>query len=350
MPKTKLILPDSRITPLARLNRHLKSVDYKDVKFFILVDEHTYQHCLPQVVAQVEALQEAEFIEVPVGEECKNSEVAVQVWSSLLESGADRQSVIVNLGGGCVSDFGGFVAGTYKRGIRYVNIPTTLVGMVDAAIGGKTALNENGVKNAVGFIHHPVSVCVNPDFLSSLPESDLRAGSVELLKTLLIGGIIDTMPTHGWKQLITNENLTLCAKIKTLIVRQDPDDRDVRRILNLGHTFGHAVESYSHHMGAPLSHGFAVGVGMLCALYLSVAKLGLAESVYDNYKSWITELMPLPHYNLRDTQHLLELMQQDKKNANGEIRCVLLQDIGAAVVDVNVSPLEITDALLQVTK
>lgn len=348
MSSTKLILPDNRISPLSRLNRHLKSSAYEDAKFFIFVDEHTYEHCLPQTIAQVAALQEAEFIELPIGEECKSPEVAAQVWQSLLESGADRNSVIVNLGGGCVSDLGGFVAATYKRGIRYINIPTSLLGMVDAAIGGKTALNLSGVKNPVGVFHQPTAVCISPDYLHTLPEADLRAGTVELLKTLLVGGHLNAIPTDGWKTLITDENLAVCAAIKTAIVSQDPTDQGIRKILNFGHTFGHAIEAYSHARKSPLSHGYAVGVGMLCALYLSVHKLGLSETILNDYHSWLRALFPIPHYTLKDTESLLSFMRQDKKNTNGEIRCVLLQALGAAVIDVSVPEAEIRDALLKV--
>lgn len=348
MSPTKLFLPDSTISPLSRLNRHLKSAAYHETKFFIFVDEHTYEHCLPQTIAQVDALQEAEFIELPVGEECKSIEVASQVWQSLLESEADRKSVIVNLGGGCVCDLGGFVAATYKRGIRYINIPTSLVGMVDAAMGGKTAINLASVKNSVGVFHHPVAVCVNPDFLNTLPESDLRAGAVEMLKTLLIGGSLSNIPTSGWKSLISKGNLISCADIKMSVVSQDPKDQGIRKILNFGHTFGHAIESYSHLRQTPLSHGYAVGVGMLCALYLSVNKLGLPQTILNDYRSWLMALFPIPHYSLKDTETILSLMRHDKKNSSGEIHCVLMQEIGAAVIDVAVPEVEIRDALLKV--
>ncbi|MBR1516556.1 MAG: 3-dehydroquinate synthase [Bacteroidales bacterium] len=350
MASPRLILPEGRLSPLARLNRYLKSSAFAQSRFFIFVDEHTYSHCLSQTVAQVESLQDAEFIEFPVGEEFKSAEVAIQVWQSLMESGADRQSVVVNLGGGCVSDVGAFVASTYMRGLRYVNIPTTLIGMVDAAIGGKTALNLAGVKNVVGTFHMPSAVCVEPSFLTSLPEADVRAGCVELLKTLVVGGAIDEMPSTGWKRLLTVDNISTALRIKASVVSRDPFDRDVRHILNFGHTFGHAIESYSLAQQRPLAHGFAVGVGMLCALYLSVRKLGLSQRHYDCFHSWISELMPLPHFSLRDAESILQLMHHDKKNADGNLLCVLLQDMGAPAVDVPVDDMEVRDALLAAVK
>ena len=347
MTNTRLILPEGRISPLARLSRHLSTGAYDDSRFFIFVDENTYTHCLAHLVSHVERLQEAEFVELPVGEECKCAEVASQVWQTLLESGADRQSVIVNLGGGCVSDLGGFVASTYMRGIRHINVPTTLVAMVDAAIGGKTAINLGSEKNMAGTFAMPQAVCIDPVFLETLPDIELRSGAVELLKTLVVGGAIDTMPQGGWEELLSPVNISACANIKSAIVRHDPFDRSVRHILNFGHTFGHAIEAYSHAQRQPLPHGLAVGAGMVCALYLSVHKLGLPMPVLERYRQWIGGLMMLPHYTLRDTEALLSFMHHDKKNHQGSTLCVLLQDIGSAVIDVEVSDIELRDALLQ---
>ena len=347
MQKSCLMLPQGRLSPLARLSRHLGSSAYDGARFFIFVDENTYNNCLGRLVSHVERLQESEFVELPVGEECKSAEVAAHVWQTLLESGADRNSVIVNLGGGCVSDLGGFVASTYMRGIRYINVPTTLLSMVDASIGGKTALNIGTEKNSVGSFCMPQAVCIDPEFLATLPDEELRSGVVEMLKTLIVGGAIDAMPEGDWHGLITKENICSCANIKTAIVKRDPNDHSVRHILNLGHTFGHAIESYSHTKNMPLAHGLAVGAGMVCALYLSVRKLGLSQDVYDQYRRWIGGVMPLPHYTLRDTEPLLGIMRHDKKNQEGNTLCVLLQDFGAAAIDVQIDDMELRDALLQ---
>ena len=330
----KTILP-SHQSPLSRLNRTLVGKAYRDARYFILVDENTYNHCLPQLVAQVEPLQKAEFMEVPIGEECKDIAIATQLWETLLESGADRNSVLVNLGGGCVSDLGGFVASGYKRGIRYINVPTTLIGMVDAAIGGKTALNLNGYKNQIGFFNPPDIVCINPSFLNTLPDEELFNGVFEMLKTMMIGdpdkyeqlcdmllgGTLDLKP----------DMIAACAEIKTAVVKQDPTDKGIRHILNLGHTFGHAIESYSQQTGKP------------------VKKLGLPQACLDHYRSVATKLIELPHYTLRDTEALLSFMRQDKKNADGEIRCVLLKELGAPVIDLAVDENEIRDALLKIS-
>ncbi|MBQ0016256.1 MAG: 3-dehydroquinate synthase [Bacteroidales bacterium] len=340
-----IILPDSKLSPLARLQRHLRGQRYREAKYFIFVDANSYEHCLPQLVASVDALQEAEFIELPVGEDAKCVEVAHQVWQSLSDSGADRQSVIVNLGGGCVSDLGGFVAATYMRGIRYINIPTTLVGMVDAALGGKTALNVGNVKNAVGVFAQPDTVCVDTRWISSLGQESLKAGSVELLKTLLVAGC--DVPLTQYTDLLTSANISQAATAKMAVVKYDRYDKSARHILNFGHTFGHAIESHSIATGVPLSHGLAVAIGLQCALYLSVKKLGLDSQLYDDYIRWQQSVVKSPVYSLNDTEAILQYMRKDKKNSEGNINCVLLRALGEAVIDVAVDELEIRDALLK---
>lgn len=349
----KTILP-SRTSSLSRLNRMLSAKAFDNARFFILVDENTYTHCLPTLIAKVQSLQQAEFMEVPIGEDCKDIAIATQLWQTLLESGADRNTVLVNLGGGCITDLGGFVAAGYKRGIRHINIPTSLIGMADAAIGGKTALNLDNSKNQIGFFHQPAIVCIDPQFLDTLPDGEMFNGVFEMLKTFMVGSQqhyqqLCDMILQGTLE-ISADLLSSCAEIKTAIVKQDPRDLGIRRILNLGHTFGHAIEAYSHHDGqSPLAHGLAVGVGLVCALYLSVRKLGLDPAVLDRYRAVAAKLIALPHYTLRDTEGILTYMRQDKKNANGDILCVLLQDLSAPVIDLPVAENEIRDALLKLS-
>ena len=349
----RTILP-SRVSSLSRLNRVLSGKAYQDARYFILVDENTYGHCLAPLVSQVECLQESEFLEVPIGEECKDIAIASQLWSSLLESEADRNSIIVNLGGGCVSDLGGFVAASYNRGIRYINIPTTLIGMIDASIGGKTALNLEGCKNPIGLFYSPEITCIEPSFLNTLPDQELFNGVFEMLKTFMIGD--PTEYDHLCRMLlegtldIQRDMIASCVRIKDAVVKRDPMDRDVRHILNLGHTFGHAIESHSRQAGhQPLSHGFAVGIGLICTLYLSVKKLGMPQENLDYYKRVAGKLVTLPHYTLRDTEEILAYMRHDKKKSEGEIRCVLLQELGAPVIDLPIDENEIRDALLKIS-
>lgn len=330
---------------LRALARELGKEEWQQARYTILLDENTFQHCLPLLITQVEALQEAEFVEVPVGEEGKTLEVAAQVWQTLLEGGADRNAVIVNLGGGAVCDLGGFVAAGYKRGIRHINVPTTLLGMVDAAIGGKTAIDFDGVKNSIGHFYPSALTVIEPAFLGSLPEEELMNGQVEMVKTSAVTDQ-DLYARLLSTTLTPFATVKEVARMKERIVKADPYDHGIRKILNFGHTFGHAVEVFSS-----LPHGLAVGIGMQAAMYLSVKKTGLAKTVYQSYSQWLratlsTSPHPLPAYNLKDIEHLLALMRQDKKNSGDTIRCVLLQELGAAVIDVEVSDNEIRDTFL----
>ena len=352
---SKLIF-SSRVSALSKLNRMLKSRAYKDAKFFIIVDENSYNNCLPTLISTVSALENAEFFEVPVGEDAKSIEIASQLWSSLLDSGADRQSVILNLGGGCVCDLGGFVAAGFKRGIRYINIPTTLIGMVDAAIGGKTAVNLDNTKNQVGFFWQPQAVCINPDFLDSLPDDEFLNGFFEIIKTLylsdsmLLNEFLHGLGNTAFVSNKVNDIIFHSAIFKDNVVKADPMEHSVRKILNFGHTFGHAIESFAMEKGTPVKHGIAVGIGIACELYLSVKKLGLNELVFNDYCQSLLSLIEVPRFTLADTEAILKYMRNDKKNRDDLILCVLLRDIALPVIDVAISEHEVRDTLLHIAK
>ena len=334
---------------LRALTRELQREQWQAARYTILLDENTFQYCLPQLISRVDALQEAEFVEVPVGEECKRLEVAAQVWQTFLEGGADRQHVILNLGGGAVCDLGGFVAAGYKRGIRYINVPTSLLAMVDAAIGGKTAVDFGGVKNSIGHFYPSMITVIEPAFLKTLPQEELLNGQIEMVKTAAVTDAVlfENQLSTANCQLSTIKEV---ARLKARIAKADPYDHSIRKILNFGHTFGHAVEVYYN-----LPHGRAVGIGMLVAMYLSVKKMGLNGEVYNAYSQWIHQMLsavryPLPTCTLKDIEQMLSLMCQDKKSAAGKLRCVLLQELGAAVIDVEVSDHEVRDAFLKVCR
>lgn len=329
---------------LSGLSRELQKEEWQGVHYTILLDENTFQYCLPALVSRVEALQEVEFIEVPVGEECKSLEVAAQVWQTLMEGGADRQSVVVNLGGGAVCDLGGFVAAGYKRGIRYINIPTTLLAMVDAAIGGKTAIDFGGVKNSIGHFYPSAMTVIEPSFLDTLPQEEVHSGLMEMVKTAAVSDAV-LFGRMLSERDIRSVDIKEVARIKARVVKADPYDRSIRKILNFGHTFGHAIEVYSS-----LPHGVAVGIGMKAAMYLSVKKLGLSEDVHTSYSQWLKERVAPHKYSLKDIEQMLLLMHQDKKSTAGMLRCVLLQDLGAAVIDVEVSDNEVRDAMLKLAR
>ena len=337
---------------LHALDRELQKDEWHGAKYIILLDENTFQHCLPLLITQVDAMQEAEFVEVPVGEECKSLEVAAQVWQTLLESETDRNTVIVNLGGGCVSDLGGYVAAGYKRGIRHINVPTSLLAMIDAAIGGKTAVNFGGVKNSIGHFYPAAVTVIEPTFLNTLPDEEMLNGKMEMVKTAAVvdPALFSQLIKESSQYSILNSQLKQVTRIKARVVKADPYDHSIRRILNFGHTFGHAVEVYR---GLP--HGIAVGIGMQVAMYLSMKKIGLPEGFYISYSQWLSDKLATLDYhfstfNLKDIEKMLPLMRQDKKNAEGAIRCVLLQDLGAAMIDVEVTDNEIRDAMLHVGK
>ena len=330
---------------LGRLHRALEMHEWDGAKFVILLDENTFQHCFPLLIQRVKRLRQAEFIEVPAGEEAKSIEVAAQVWQTLIEGGADRSTVIVNLGGGCICDLGGFVASGYMRGIRHINIPTTLLAMVDAAIGGKTAINMSGVKNCIGYFHSPVLTCIDTTFLETLPEAELLNGKLEMVKTAavsnqeLYNNILTAKTSFRFDHSMLIKTI---ARIKVHVVKADPLDQGIRHILNFGHTFGHAIEMYSN-----LPHGVSVGIGMRVAMYLSVHKLGMPQEVLDEYSEWLRGQVTVPRYTLSDIEAMLALMHRDKKNADGNLLCVLLNKPGEAVIDVAVSDNEVRDAMLK---
>lgn len=337
---------------LQGLDRELKKPEWQDAKYTIILDENTFQHCLPMLISEVEALQEAEFIEVPAGEECKSLEVAAQVWQTLLEGCADRHHVLVCLGGGSVCDLGGYVAAGYKRGLRHINVPTTLLAMTDAAIGGKTAVDFGGVKNSIGHFYPAALICIEHGFCDTLQPEQTLCGVMEMVKTAAVTDpeLYQSLVAEKTRLSPTKSQIVSVARIKSRVAKTDPYDHGIRKILNFGHTFGHAIEVYRQ-----LPHGIAVGIGMRVAMYLSVKKIDLAEDVYNTYSQWLAARfaalgMPLSPFNLKDIEQMLPLMHQDKKCADGALRCVLLQDIGAAMVDVTVNDNEVRDALLHLGK
>ena len=333
------ILISGRQSALKALDRKLKKLNADHSrKYFILTDENVLEHCLPTLIYNVTELEEAEFLELPVGEACKEIAIVEEVWKSLIASGADRNAIIVNLGGGCVCDAGGFVAATYKRGIDFVNIPTTLTAMVDAAIGGKTAINLDGVKNQIGSFHNPLVTCIEPAFLETLPKKEIHSGEYEMMKTLLLTG------RENWQSQNLSDYAELipyCVNFKQSVVKADPEEHGLRKILNFGHTIGHALEAFHISLNKEMSHGEAVGIGMLYALYLSTKKIGLDAECYKQYRRWLTN---------KEIEQVLELMRNDKKRANDETLFVLMQAPGVPVIDVAISNNEIRDAMLSVVK
>lgn len=317
-----------------RLSQHLEQEEYS--KIFLLVDEHTLTHCMPELVGRVKLLRDAEVLEIESGEENKNIEVCVQLWEALSELGADRRSLLVNLGGGVITDMGGFVASTFKRGIGFINIPTTLLAQVDASVGGKTGIDLGYLKNEVGVFSYPQDVYVYPGFLRTLDARQLRAGFAEMIKHALVAG-----KTH-WNKIKevhpsdTDEVSVLVPRsieIKNRIVLSDPRESGKRKVLNFGHTIGHAIESYALGASVSLLHGEAVAAGMICEAYLSSAVSGLPADQLAEITDFIAGLYPAMKIPKGKDKELLRLMRHDKKNTGGNINFSLLKEIGKCVVD-----------------
>jgi 3-dehydroquinate synthase len=318
-------------------------------QYFILCDDTTAVQCLPELRSLVPRLGEAELLTVPAGEPSKSLSCCQQLWSDLADQAADRNAVLVNLGGGVVSDLGGFVSATYKRGIRFINVPTTLMGMVDAAIGGKTGIDMAGIKNIVGAFHHPLGTYVHVPFLRTLGKRELLNGVAEMLKHALVYDpdhwkAIKAAPLHDIDALLPLIERSIA--IKAAVVKEDPQERGIRKLLNFGHTIGHGIEAFSWEgPHRALLHGEAIALGMICEAWLSW-RMGLLErEAYDDICEFLFTLYR--PYPLDSTGHhrILELMRNDKKNAEGQFRLTLLTAIGKGQIDVRVSASQVQEAL-----
>ena len=322
---------------------------HKFSSLFILVDENSLKHCLPVLVANVPKLLEAEVIELESGEKNKNIEVCTQVWKALGELGADRGSLLINLGGGVITDLGGFVASVFKRGIQFINIPTTLLAQVDASVGGKTGVDLGPLKNEVGVFAEPQELYIWPAFLKTLPQRELVAGLAEILKHGLVAD------AQYWKSctetdLTDTDELNAIIEqsiaIKSAIVAVDPHETGERKKLNFGHTIGHALEGLVlEREEKTVLHGEAVALGMICESWISVQEAGLTTEEHEEIVRNIRRYFPLQSLNPMDDHRLIELMRHDKKNEKGDIRMVLLKSIGACSTGKTVSPDRIISAL-----
>jgi len=299
-------------------------------KIFILTDRNTEAHCLPVFSGAMPADFTYDIIEVDPGEENKNIDFCIGIWKMLLDFGADRNSLLINLGGGVITDMGGFAASTYKRGIDFIQIPTTLLSQVDASIGGKTGIDMDTVKNIIGTFTQPQAVFIDVKFLKTLDKRQLVSGFAEMIKHAFIFDANYYQELKDFDFDKPNEKLIhRSVEIKNEVVTQDPKESGLRKILNFGHTIGHAVETYSlDHDSNPLLHGEAIAVGMICEAYLSSLYNGLKEEQLQEVVSSIRKTFP--DYNLKtDTfPELIEIMKNDKKNDDGRIGFALLTELG----------------------
>jgi 3-dehydroquinate synthase len=314
---------------------------------FILTDERVAEFYLPDIKESIG--REFNPIIIKGGEESKNLSTCQLIWSHLLEADADRSSLLINLGGGMITDLGGFAASVFKRGISFIHIPTTLLAMVDAAVGGKTGINYGAAKNQLGTFYQPEAVFIEPSFLQSLPPRQLLSGYAEVLKYGLI------YQPEIWKEYssilpseITNweDCIRQCIEVKENIVSKDPLEKGLRKILNFGHTIGHALEAYSlENNSDSLTHGEAVAAGMLVEAFLSCNKGLLSKTEFDEILERLNKLYPLYSYPQEAIPELIYLMRKDKKNRNGKISFVLLKKIGESVWNQELEEEEIIQGL-----
>ena len=323
---------------LNALVKQLQAKDYSSL--FVLTDTNTNLHCLAQFQSYT-GLTHLQILTMRDGEEHKHLSTCELLWQELSERGADRNSALINLGGGVVTDLGGFVACTFKRGIDFYNVPTTLLSMVDASVGGKTGIDLGPLKNQIGIIQEPQMVVVDSRWLNTLPFEELRSGFSEMLKHGL------TADVHYWNTLksvadLTPESLSpyieRSVAIKSEVVLKDPKEKHWRKILNFGHTLGHAIESHflTHPDKKRLLHGEAIAIGMITEAYLSIAYSGLSVREAEEIRSVFDRWFPKIVLTEADQKSILTLLRHDKKNKGDKIRFVLLERIGTPQIDLEI--------------
>lgn len=305
-------------------------------KIFILADTTTHEVCVPFFLQLFPF--EAEIIEFDAGEEYKNLETCIGIWEALSELGADRKSLIINIGGGVVTDLGGFVASTYMRGIDFVNIPTSLLAMVDASVGGKTGVDLGTLKNQIGVINTPKMILIDTEYLQTLASEEYRSGLAEMFKHGLIHSLkyweqmkqLSSLTTNDLERLIYDS-----VVIKNEIVTQDPTEKGLRKTLNFGHTLGHAIESFclENPTRNRLLHGEAIAIGMILAGFLSCEKVKFPKENRDEIKSVLSQYFDKQLFTTDEIEAIISLMKFDKKNSHGNINFVLLENFASPLLD-----------------
>ena len=319
------------------LNQLVADKNYSSI--FILVDENSIDYCYPSFIPNLQTDKRIEVIEIEPGEEHKNLETCSGVWQALTELGADRKSLLITLGGGVITDLGGFVASTYKRGIDFLNIPTTLLSMVDASVGGKTGVDLGVLKNQIGLFANPEMVIVDADYLNTLNDREMRSGIAEIIKYGLTYDIKLLDQVKYYNHLKNNDLIHRSIEIKNEVVLEDPKENGLRKILNFGHTLGHAIESFylESEDKESLKHGEAIAIGMVCESYLSSKLLSLSFEKVNEVKDLINSIYDKVEIQKEDIGEILSLMKHDKKNVNGNVNFVLLNDFENHQLDCIVS-------------
>ncbi len=348
-------------SPLITLNQYLIEKNYSQI--WILTDENTQQNCLP-------LLEEAltlpyQHIAIHSGEIHKNLATCQHIWQALTQAETDRKAVLLNLGGGVIGDMGGFCAATYKRGIDFIQIPTTLLSQVDASVGGKLGIDFQGFKNHIGVFCEPTKVVIEPLFLQTLPFEELRSGFAEVVKHSLIADAAQwnllqkDWGTVQWENLTVNAHnlkawhdlIVHSIAIKAKVVAEDPTEKGLRKILNFGHTIGHAVESYLLEQQARRClHGEAIALGMICESYLARQRGYLSNDDSENITFYLKSIYPRIDLQAKEFEEIARLARQDKKNSEGRIQASLLAKIGKANFDQILTAEDIYESLVSYQK
>jgi 3-dehydroquinate synthase len=329
---------------ISYLKKLLNSVEHSQL--FVLVDENSKEYCYPLIK---EYLENHQVIEVTAGEKYKTLDSCNLIWNALTKATADRKVLLLNLGGGVITDMGGFCAGTYKRGIRFINIPTTLLSQVDASVGAKTGIDFDGYKNHIGLFYEAEAVLVDPIFHKTLPQEQMVSGFAEMLKHGLIADKKHWQDCldNGFEKF-NNELIQQSVRIKEKVVEADPMEKGLRKILNFGHTVGHAIETHLLNTENEILHGEAIGLGMMAEAYISKSKGFLTQQEYSIVLNELKRIYKSPKMEKASYAEIKRLCKQDKKNRNGQISMSLLHHIGKAVYDIPVEEELIDQALNEI--
>ena len=329
----------------SELSNLIASKSYSSL--FILVDENTFEHCYPKFITNLATDIRIEVIEIEAGEINKNIETCIGVWNAITELGGDRKSLLITLGGGVITDLGGFVASTFKRGIDFVNIPTTLLSIVDASVGGKTGVDLGVLKNQIGLFSNPEMVLVDTNYLETVTAREIKSGMAEIIKYGVTYDITLFNEIKDNKNLNINDLIHRSIEIKNEVVLQDPKEQNLRKILNFGHTIGHAIESFylESHTKENLTHGEAIAIGMVCESYISSKLLSFPEDKLNILKETILSIYDRTILDKNDFSSIMDLLKHDKKNVNGQVNFVLLTDFENHKLDCKVSEELIVESL-----
>ena len=327
------------------LHYFLKEHDFSSI--FILCDKNTEKHCLPIFSKKNKALNTAKVFSIPAGEKYKTLDTVLTTWNFLLNNNADKTSLLICLGGGVVCDLGGFIASTFKRGIHFINVPTTLLAMADASVGGKNGIDFNSYKNLIGTITQPQGVFIEESFLKTLPLRQIKNGFAEIVKAALIGD------KKLWKKFLSLSKLPETkltdfifdsVVVKNKIVLKDPTEKNIRKILNFGHTVGHAIEAHYLDKKNSLLHGEAIVMGMCIELCLGKTLTLTSPKIAMEAFLFFKKYFALQSFSEKEIELFIELMQHDKKNKDGELGFALIEDVAKPLINISASAQDVKQA------